>query len=741
MLNELLLVEEGVNKGGFAPVQRNPAIMDVGKTPALLVQLDPGGSVAAVRAVPTNVTAWTLRDGQHNSFPFVQPKKKKEPFWTIPTNPENESDRISVSDKKNKDRLGALMRLTKVATFNSKASEGWIGSGLINRLRERRLELRPLEGTKWDFVLAAMDRFLLACEKADGPRELLLKVVEKLLENLHFSAREECLEIAAALLLGSFDKKTKQWKCSGALLFEAVGSSHAIYDPRIIPALSEALSCSKAVEKKESSRVCGLTGLPEQLLDGNFPQPNLPVLGQTYLFSKNKDIPANGRYGKFASDAMPVGRKKAVELAAALCALTDEKLKGTTWRSIPGEAPKKSDLLLAFVNARPDVAVALVLTEEDYSEEEDADPIVDSIAAFKKRTRRVVELVKANVSGDLNEIDMNILVFRRVDRGNRKVILSGRNTVQVLYTSAEIWAEGELNVPPWLVLSVWSKGESKPRNMHPPHIAPLGMISFSKQLFMRDGTSRQEITGITASEALGLFLDSAENSIGRIRRVLNLVLHRRDALVINFTHGLHTPGAWKKHFEFLNRFDRWETLRSVTVIGILLYKLGRRREAYMNETAFKLGQLLAAADIVHAGYCADVRGGDVPPSLLGNQVFTMAQTDPVKALATLCRRWKPYDGWAKKVLRDKGSQKKLNDSKNKEEEQKVWDIRRALRCAREMKVLALEISPELTKCHADDVFRAELLLGYLAGLPKSQKEGLDHQDETTRQEDEDGIQG
>ena len=45
----------------------------------------------------------------------------------------------------------------------------------------------------------------------------------------------------------------------------------------------------------------------------------------------------------------------------------------------------------------------------------------------------------------------------------------------------------------------------------------------------------------------------------------------------------------------------------------------------MQGTAFKLGQLLAAADIVHAGYCADVRGGAVPPALLGNQVFAMAQ--------------------------------------------------------------------------------------------------------------------
>ena len=39
----------------------------------------------------------------------------------------------------------------------------------------------------------------------------------------------------------------------------------------------------------------------------------------------------------------------------------------------------------------------------------------------------------------------------------------------------------------------------------------------------------------------------------------------------------------------------------------------------MNEAAFRLGQLLSVADVVHAGYCADVRQGQVPPALLGNR--------------------------------------------------------------------------------------------------------------------------
>ena len=151
----------------------------------------------------------------------------------------------------------------------------------------------------------------------------------------------------------------------------------------------------------------------------------------------------------------------------------------------------------------------------------------------------------------------------------------------------------------------------------------------------------------------------------------------------------------------------------------------------MKDAAFKLGQLLAAADVVHAGYCADVRGGDLPPSLLGNQVFTMAQTAPAKALAMLCRRWRPYDGWAKKARRETARATALVESKKEDERKRGWDIRKALRCAREMGPLADMLAAPLPDCAVDDVFRAQLLLGYLAGLPKPQSDETDGRGKTT----------
>jgi hypothetical protein len=86
----------------------------------------------------------------------------------------------------------------------------------------------------------------------------------------------------------------------------------------------------------------------------------------------------------------------------------------------------------------------------------------------------------------------------------------------------------------------------------------------------------------------------------------------------------------------------------------------------------------------------------------------------------LYRRWKPYAGWAKQAVRERDTSN-LIASKKESERRRGWDIRIALRQAREVAPLADELARTLPGCVVDDIFRAELLLGYIAGLPKSEK--------------------
>jgi hypothetical protein len=134
----------------------------------------------------------------------------------------------------------------------------------------------------------------------------------------------------------------------------------------------------------------------------------------------------------------------------------------------------------------------------------------------------------------------------------------------------------------------------------------------------------------------------------------------------------------------------------------------------MNEAAFRLGQLLSVADVVHAGYCADVRQGQVPPALLGNAVLTTAQANPAKALAALARRWKPYGSWAKRASVAEAA--RLRGSDKPQERDRGWKISQAIWQHRRAAEISTALHGQLPQ-FADDVFRAELLLGYMAGLP------------------------
>lgn len=721
MLNELLIVERGARQAGVDMAQLHPDVKDCRRVPTLLVRLYANGQVASVRPVPPDVKPWTLRDGQQNSFPFVQPKL---PLLAVPDGDERRDRAV---DRRADGRREALLALANEMDLNVDAFNRWPGVRFLARLRGRQGQLSLLNQTDGEVVPATIDRFMIACDpKGDGGPQLLLRtVMQQIVAELRQTAQDEWLEVAVALLLGKFNKKGR-WECTGALLFEAEGFHVRIFDPKGAIQVSRVIGGPRQSETdRDRFCICGLTGEKAPLLSGNFPQPNLPVLGQTYIFAKNTEIPANDRYGRFAAEAMPVGQDTAERLAAALKALTIEDRRGRTWRGISREATSEKDLLLAFVEAAPDAPAAGMLAEgdaEDDFSEEALGTVPDasgSISAFEKRTERLIEAVQAKVTGDFRQTPVHVAMFRKVDPANRKVVYAGAPTVAELYDAAMGWVAGERNVPPWLTLQVFRKGESKPFPMAPPHIPPLGVIPFSKQLFIRRGTERQEVVGMPAAEVLGLFLDStgAKGSAVRRRtqRFLRMVLARRDALVSGIAH------AQRRELKFMKKFDGREALRTVTMLGLLLHKLGRTKEDYMSDTAFKLGQLLAAADVVHAGYCADLRSGEVPPSLLGNQVLTMAQTAPVKALATLSRRWKPYDGWAKKAARERARADKLVKSGGQAEKQRGWDIRKAVRYAREMGLLAEELGSLLPGCEVNDTFRAELLLGYIAGLPKAKE--------------------
>lgn len=740
MLNELLIIERGARQAGIRMSQRHPDIKDAGKKPTLRIRLDINGRVVGLDPVPRDVSLWTFGKGNKKRFPFMQPNAA---LFRLPPQANAKEALLELSKLRGQDRRARLLELCRIATFNEVDLADWPGvrdkhggwsqepGEYLEALRTRKKPLEGLRGTDGESVLATVERFLTACDRApDHGAQLLRSIGSQLVQRLKQSSGDDWLRVAEPLL----------FRGGGAIFadvpIDEFGRSAS--DPCQALLVGEALRGPSDADGIDGT--CSLTGRVARLVRDTFPDPVTPI-GRTILFSRFDAIPSNGRYRRFGARSFQVAQDTAERLAGALRVLTAKNNRDVTWCMIPAEAtrkPEKRDLLLAFVESERDLPAAALLAgssaDEELSEEApDGKREASSVAGFEKRAERLVDAMRAKVGADFRTTPVRLAVLRQVDRANQKIVYAQTLTVDALYHAALDWAAGERNVPRWVTLPVTRRGEQKPRPMSPQHMAPLGVIAFSKQLFIRDGTERQQIPGLTSSEAMALFLDSSDSIAGRrrVERIVKMVLRRRGLLLLKTAHDMRRTQVQNKSAEKRKKanldFDAGrEVLRAVTLLGVLLHKLGRTgtKGDYMSDAAFRLGQLLAAADMVHAGYCADVRGGKVPSSLIGNQVFSMAQTAPAKALSVLGRRWTPYAGWVNRAAREWERSEQLLGSKEETERRRGWDVKKAVRHAREMRRLASDLAPRLDQVPVDDAFRAELLLGYLAGIPATDR-GID----------------
>jgi hypothetical protein len=680
LLNELLAIEQGLTASGMPVSGRHRDLMTPAKIAAVQCRLSPDGALDEIGLLAPETVAklWMWGDGNHNRFPFIHLNK---PLLNMPP------DKYGQKKLPAPERRKRLRELAQDFCCDENWLKSWPKPALIASLRQRQPSLAALNGSEAAAVPAVVERFLTASRDRQA---FLLK-----LKDLLFSEAEngdpEWLDPAYRLLTSG-----------GALYVDVLRGEFArdVAYPGHVGAISGAFA---RADCEVPYGPCALLGETVPLQAGSFPKPNLRLLGETYIFSKNHDIPATGRYGRYAADAFPVGSELIERLAEALRELTAEHRRGLTWRRIPSERPKQNDLLLAFVRAAPDAPVTEIIADDE-------DQSALQRASYLRRAERVIDAIKGKVGEDFRRTPVDVCVFRKVDPGNSKVVYHRATSVGQLWDAA--WAAAENNVPDWLRMPVPGARGGKATWRSPPHVAPLQLPGVMRLQYIRGGKEKQEVTGLSARDAFSLFLNDSDAS-RRARLGLRLVMERHGPLLAEGAQAL------RKGFDRARAFDRAAALQSLTLLGVLLSKIGRGKETYMDETAFKLGQLLAIADTVHVGYCADRRGGDVPPALLGNSVLTMAQSSPSRALAALCRRWKPYGAWAKlPTTRELG--RSLRSSKDPKEVTRGWDITRGASSASRAADLTRELHGHLPTA-TNDAFRAELLLGYVAGLARREK--------------------
>jgi len=431
-------------------------------------------------------------------------------------------------------------------------------------------------------------------------------------------------------------------------------------------------------------------GQQAEELKEKMPEVKLPILGIVKLRSMFSEIPCQQRYGMIDADSYDIGKKSRRLAKSALEWLKAEKRKGETWGQID-----KKEILFAYPSAELQKPMKLASCFGAIARD-------NNEARFSDYAKEVLECLRG-ISKPLMDIDLQVFSLRKMDKARTKIVFQGNYSAQRLVDGAAAWQEGCANIPEIHIISRASKkGDKSTTSMEPPF--PLQASECINFAWSRASNSskvnRKAISKIlkgsnvvTIPKTVGIELLLDESTATRLApHLLTTVLHNCRQLFLSLGHSIH-----RNEVLDLGELDRHKQIMPM-ILGLLLFKLGSRKEGYMNDSPYLVGRMLKLADELHALYCKEVRDGRLPPQLLGNALMAAALDSPTQALAQLALRIPTYLGWAK-----------TNSTAS------VGLSRYFLK---EFAIIESKLRDASMPVRLGDTEKAQLLLGYISGNPQ-----------------------
>lgn len=721
MLTESYLLSRALQEADIALEVQHPAIQEPGIStgPLLRVRLDEAGAVVSCERMEDENLAgrWSHFDGNHNSFPII---RLAEPLMEL----SEVGPAAGHDETRGKGKRPPLFERRKALTERlSRAQPRKLSKktlDLLTRLRDKADELaQALDGHN-DGVVRVCRAYRLAVPANVSTTVPLIEELRKRAAEQITCCEESELEALEVLLFTASDKPGGK---KAQIALDDKPGSPSIYSYEVKRTVKKA---HRARDEGDSGittpkttalpPACAYTGSTE-LWTGPFPRVKLPVLGKEfYIFSMNSDAPCNVRYHHLTdSRAAPVGRRLVLDLQDTLHFILAEERKGRTWRSIASEKPGVFDQLIVYVEGKPDIPAVVADffgeagdTEQEFSA--DASAVCEALDGIRQ----------ARPGSRLN-----LFILRKASEGQAFVILSESPTVEEVLAGAEWWNLAARNVPLGkptdeycISLPILNKSRKlerrKPSEPYPGQVAAL----LSEVWPSKAGGSayqtrarKDKLRGIAFSQVLDMMLQRPAKAELAAKKVLSLCLSHTGPLLRGLGECRHRQKqeSWRAYSDK----ERLTALRAVSTLGIALYVLQSKKEDYMHEAAFQVGQLLSLADRLHRCYCTVVRGGAMPPNLIGNSVFDAALDNPERALALLAERVRVYLAWASTAEPAGDEQKRIA----------TLEAKKILRLYRP---LAAALHEQGVPDSCGDILKAHMLLGYLAG-----------QESETRTEEED----
>lgn len=702
MLNELYEVSKALEHHGLLQATTNPNVRNVGKGYCLLIELDRVGCPRASRLLHAYETAnlWKHSKGNHNNFPAIRVQK---PLLTS-----EESKKIdAIAWKKAKiTEKAKLLGILNFEAMNSEGSDikisGWSLNVLAPVLESENPQLAALkqlisvfprmeQSTKFSSVLANfMQRKIAVCDS-----ELELDCIKE-------------------LLIGSWDPKSKKY-VAGCMTYYDVYETEDYSNLTVSSETRQALVAvlneheNTGVAEGVGNSISPLTGAHIVGIGDKYPNPNLPVLGQTYFYSKKSDTPCLRRYTMSGAEAFQAGKNEVSAIHDAIVFLTAGTRKNKSWRIMSDSNRSNPNLLLAYIADDPknDAFLAQLLGDpSDYEGETDYTEEMET--AFEALCQQV--LGKMDLVFQKNpQTEIKLIVLEALDTGRQQIVYERTWTSEQFRKNLLSWAEAAKNHPD---IEIRVRDKKRVIMYKPLCPGPNEICQILKVHYTRSGSSKpMKQSAISLHEIYQLYMPQDDLSAydrDFLAKCLSRVIEKAFRLLADVKHQMIIDYALPSTKERQTQGKRAVSL--ISLISILLWRLDVRKESYMHEAPYNIGQFLQLSDMLHKLYCVQVRnGGDekkaLPAQLMGNEMLAVASENPVEGLNRLRERMKVYQAWANTVTGEGAGLAK-------------WILARYGEVS--TKIAASELPEQFTP-----VQQAQVLLGYLAAIPYEKKDSVE----------------
>jgi hypothetical protein len=691
MLSELYTLNQSLIRCGNDPEESHPWIFYHNKNDGFVIGLDEDGKVKRIEFLPKQrmVAVWKVAPSNQHSFPALN---LKVPVWQPSEGVE--SIRDTLKGKKGIERVEKVKAICNASAFYPHGKGQSLDQYLQNfskRLTGFPEELDRIIRPVLDPDSIVLD-LLNRVQKIRNRSGQFLWELSELAINASIEGRLDAWELLEQLLLGKWDEKEKTYTSFDMPIVLDVDNysdfSSRIFDVLVKKQVNDALFQHKGVGLGQG--VCALSGISGELENDKFPQPKLPILGPSYLYSMNKDAKCHTRYGRISVASYPVNKELAVKLQNSLLSITATEREGKTWCSVPGNSRKERDLLIVYLEKMPVNEIDFgFLGEQENMEGE-----------FETSAKQVCEALRGNpvISPD---DELRIFVLKSVDKARRQVLFNSVFSVSSIIEGNQLWLKGAANHPAFSLTIPLKKGENA-KALAPFCPSPSAIMRLFHFQWIRNGHEKSEVNGCRLSDIYDLMFTDSEQSKKLCIKFLKMILRQLHPLLIGIGGAIHL-GQVDRNFQYsLDKYSveaKKATLVVVGLIAIVLYKLGFKKEDYMNEIAFQIGRILSLVDTLHKEYSKVVRN-DIPNQLLGNSMMKTALDNPQRALARLNQRLLVYKAWV-----DKGGE---------ETRLAKWAVSEMGKIARGLENCDLDI-------RLDDIGQAKMLLGYLARYENQNK--------------------